>query len=393
MKGTRYISGQELTRRRQRVREEMRRAGAGVLVAFGSPQLMARGLLRWLADWPTPVFEEYLVMPLEGPVTLFVHDASEAEFAGACCAADEVRVIPAADYVSDPCRGAAELVRALGAERAATAGRGMSAAFRASLAQNLAGTKLISLDLRLERLRMVKSQEEVRLSEAAVKLNEEVFRHYAGLVKPGGRELDAVAEASRFALSLGAEELYWMSASGPVPGLALMAQARERTHIWEKRDCHCIILEHAAAGGHMGETTHLISLGRPKEEYARAFAAVGEAQLAAAGKIRPGARVGELAAAAEEALRGCGYDGCFTPGGAIGHGQGADVWEIPCIAAGNETLIEPGMRFNLHPSVRLGDGPAGSLRQGAVITSCDCWISEESGARRLSSLPREIIEV
>ena len=385
MKGTRYISEQELSRRWRAVRQEMEKAGAGALVAFGSPQLMARGLLRWLVDWPTPVFEEYLVMPLSGPVTLFVHDASEAEFARACCAADEVKIIPALEYVAAPCRCAAELIKSLGVRSAATAGRGMSAAFHASLSQNLKDIPLVNLAPQLEHLLMVKSPEEIRLSEAAVKLNEEVFRYYVGLVKPGGREVDAVAEASRFALSLGAEELYWMSASGPVPGLALMAQARERAHVWQKGDCHCIILEHAAAGGHMGETTHLLSLGKPKEEYAHAFAAVGEAQAAAASRIRPGARVGEVAHASEETLTKLGYAGMFTAGAPIGHGQGVDVWEIPCIAAGDETVIEPGMRFNLHPSVRLADG--------AALTSCDCWVAEANGARRLSSLPREIIEV
>ena len=51
MKGTRYISEQEIARRWGAVRQEMERAGAGALVAFSSPQLMARGLLRWLTDW------------------------------------------------------------------------------------------------------------------------------------------------------------------------------------------------------------------------------------------------------------------------------------------------------------------------------------------------------
>ena len=382
-----YVSREEIGRRWGAARREMERAGVGALVAFGSPQLMARGVLRWLVDWPTPVFEEYLVLPLDGPVTLFVHDASEAEFAREFCAADEVRVIPALEYVSDPCRRAADFVRELGPGAVGTAGRGMSAGFLASLTRNL-GRAAVNLDPQLERLRMVKSPEEMRLSEAAVRLNEDVFRHYAGLVRPGGREVDAVAEASRFALSLGAEELYWMSASGPVPRLALMAQARGEGHVWRAGDCHSIILEHAAAGGHMGETTHLLSLGRPKEEYARAFAAVGEAQTAAASRIRPGATVGELADAAEEALIALGYAerrGPDVPPAPIGHGQGLDVWEVPCIVSGDMTPMVPGMRFNLHPSVRLKDG--------AVITSCDCWALEEGGARRLSTLPREILEV
>ncbi len=95
--------------------------------------------------------------------------------------------------------------------------------------------------------------------------------------------------------------------------------------------------------------------------------------------------MGEVARTSEETLAKLGYAGMFAVGAPIGHGQGVDVWEIPCVAAGDETIIEPGMRFNLHPSVHLADG--------AVITSCDCWVAEEDGARRLSSLPREIIRV
>ena len=95
-----------------------------------------------------------------------------------------------------------------------------------------------------------------------------------------------------------------------------------------------------------------------------------------------------MADAAERVLVELGFALPRSPGvppSPIGHGQGADVWEPPCIVSGDSTPVRAGMRFNLHPAVRLPDG--------AVLTSCDCWIAEEDGARRLSTLPAEIIEV
>jgi Xaa-Pro aminopeptidase len=193
------------------------------------------------------------------------------------------------------------------------------------------------------------------------------------------------------ALKKGAEDLYWMASSGKIPRLGYLSEARQRRHVWQKGDYHYIVLEHSAEGGHFGETTHLISLGAPNPEYERAFAAVSESQRAAAAQIKPGALVGNLADAAEEVLADAGYAApkgkspAGTRPSAIGHSQGLDVWEFPRIVSGDETIIQPGMRFNLHPAAVLPDG--------AKITSCDCWISTETGGRRLSSLPYEILIV
>ena len=383
------VSREEIQSRWRRVREEMAEAGVDVLVTGASAQMEFRGTLRYLANYVLPVFEEYLVLPLTGAVALFTHDAAGADYAARYGVTDEVRIVPGHEYNSDPGRCVAEYVRSFGPGRVGLAGQaGLSANFYLSLLRHLDGVAPADFTPRMNRIRRVQSPAEVRLSESAVRLNEETFRHYLQFVGPGRRELDAVAEASHFALKSGAEELYWMAASGPVPRLAYLADARRRQHVWSAGEYHTVILEHSAEGGYFGETTHPISLGDPDPRYVRAFAAVGEAQRAAAARIRPGATVGELADAAEAVLIEWGYArprGAGERPAAIGHGQGADVWELPRIVSGDSTPIEPGMRFNIHPAVVLPDG--------ACLTSCDCHVATEDGARRLSTLPYEIVVV
>jgi Xaa-Pro aminopeptidase len=367
----------------------MSESGIDVLITGSSAQIDSRGALRYLAGYYLPVFEEYLVIPASGPVTFFAHDACGADYAQKYGVADDVRIIPNHEYNCSPGRCVAEFVMSQRGANLGMAGwAGISANFYRSLKSGLGGHEINDFTDEMNIMRMVKSPTEIVQTEEAVRLNESVFYHYLSLVRPGVREMDAINEASGFALENGAEDLYWMASSDEIPYLAYLAEARLKRHIFKAGDYSYIILEHSAEGGHFGETTHLVSLGDPKPEYVRAFAAVGMAQRAAAERIRPGALTGEMADASHEALADAGYEDrskSLRPSAAIGHGQGLDAWEFPRIASGDETVIQPGMRFNIHPAVVLPDG--------AKITSCDCYISTETAARRLSSLPYEIIAV
>ena len=383
------ILPEEIRLRQKKVREQMSKSGMDVLVIGASAQMDSRGTLRYLMNYYLPVFEEYMVIPISGDVVFFAHDASGAEYAAQFGVVDDIRIIPNHEYNADPGKSVADFIKSLNPKAIGITGlSGLSAHFYLSLLRNLEDQSLIDFTSQLNRIKMVKSTTEILLSEAAIRLNEETFYHYLQHIKPGKLELDAVNAASSFAMQAGAEDLYWMVASGEIPRLGYLADARQNRHVWRKNDYHYVILEHSAEGGYFGETTHLISLGDPKPEYQKAFAVIGEAQRAAAAVIKTGATLNDLAYAAEQVLADYGYAKPHKTGlpfAAIGHSQGVDVWEFPRIVQEDETLIEPGMRFNIHPAIVLPDK--------AVLTSCDCYISTETGARRLSTLPYEIIVV
>ena len=380
---------QEARARQQAVREAMAAEGIDVLITGASSQLEFRGILRYLANYYLPVFEEYLVIPLNGPVTFFAHDPSGADYAANSGAVDEIRIIPGNEYNPDPGKSVAGFVKSLAPKTVAAAGQpGISENFFRSLARHMGGAPLKDFTDALNAIKMVKSPAEIALTETAVKLNDDVLRYYMRFVKAGGREMDAIIESSAYTLKNGGEDLYWMASSGKVPHLAYMAEARRKRHVWQQGDYHYAILEHSATGGHWGEIMQLISFGEPKAEYRKAFDAVIEAIRAAAAMIKPGNTVGMVAAASDAVLVNHGYmkpRPAGAPAGAIGHSQGVDVWEFPRITADDPTVIRPNMRFNMHPAAVLPDG--------AKITYCDCWISTETGARRLTSLPYEFIVV
>lgn len=355
------------------------------LVIAAAARTDSRGALRYLAGYYVPVFEEYLVVTAPGRTVLFVHDQCGVSYAKKYAAADEVYAIPTDEYDTEPGKLIAEYMRSVGAKSAAIAGNNYSARFYASLCGNLHCSGLYDFSYELDKVRAAKDGAELQLAADAARLNDAVLSYYIERLAGGSNICGAVADASGFAYKSGAEDLYWMASLDTAPQTAFLSEMWKCGDTNVKGRYHYIILEHSASGGHFGEVTQLVSFGKPKAEYLSAFSAVRDAIQAASAKIRPGAVIGDIAKASEEILIRAGYlDKSLAESSAasIGHSQGYDIYEPPRITRNNNTLVEEGMRFNIHPAVRLDDG--------AVITYCDCYIAEHNGCRRLSSLSYDI---
>ncbi len=377
------ISKGEFRVRQQILRRRLGETGVDALCVGASAQIDTRGGLRYLTGYYVPVFEEYLVVPREGPVTLFVHDGCGADFAKNFCAVDDVVILPEREYATDPAKCVTSFLNCIGCKTVGTAwSRSISSSFYLSFLRH-ANMKTRDLNPVVEDMRSVKSPAEISLMREAVKFNEEVLDFYLKKVAVGDNELDAVKAASAFALQGGAEDLYWMASTAGIPTMAFLAAAKSQPRNWQRGDYHYIVLEHSTGEGYFSEITQLISFGAPKKAYVDAYAAVTAAQKAAFSAIAPGVPVSRLADAAQEVLCGCGYCQKAEISPCIGHSQGLDAWELPRISDDDPTIIRPGMRFNIHPAVTLNDG--------AKITSCISCLSTDDGAEILSSLPEEII--
>ena len=385
------VSQQEFKRRKQVIRDAMEKEDVDLILVGGSDKWEQRGMVRYLTGYYVPIFEEYVLLPMNGPLTFFAHYSYGAKHAADYPAIECADFIPLEDINHDPGKKVAKYINDYKPKKIGVTRTNIAADFYLSVVAHLdPKIEIIDFTYQFDLARMPKSDEEIALSEVGIKINEDAFFAYLKGVRVGGREVDAITEASYAVSKAGCEDQYWMCGSGATPAQGSLPLAMDRNHIWKQGDLNVVIIEIAGPGGHFGEITHLISLGDPDPAVIKAFHAVSEAQKLASQAIKPGVPIGDVADLVDRYFIEEGYypkdiesKAKATTGNLIGHGQGLDTMELPYVISGCQTIIQPGTRINIHPNV--------ALPSGVRAISCDCYIATETGSRRLSNMPYDLI--
>ena len=118
----------------------------------------------------------------------------------------------------------------------------------------------------------------------------------------------------------------------------------------------------------------------PDPEYLRIFETVDAALRAGIAAARPGARAGDVDAAARDVIAAEGYGEAFVH--RTGHGIGIDGHEPPWITATSSAVLAPGMAFSIEPGIYL-PGRFGIRLEEVVVLA-------EDGPEVLSALPRDV---
>jgi Xaa-Pro aminopeptidase len=134
---------------------------------------------------------------------------------------------------------------------------------------------------------------------------------------------------------------------------------------------------------YFSDVTRSFFLGEPPAEYRRIYRIVREAQQAAFEAIRPGATCQHVDRAARKVITDAGYGSYFVH--RLGHGLGLDVHEEPYMVEGNTLPLQPGMVFSDEPGIYL-PGRFGVRIEDAVLATA-------TGAERLNSAPRDLLEL
>jgi Xaa-Pro aminopeptidase len=231
----------------------------------------------------------------------------------------------------------------------------------------------------VERLRMVKDEEELERMRAAAKLGDSLFKVALPLVRPGTAETTLAAEMEYAARRGGAEGMSFSTivAAGPRSALPHARASASRV----PRRGFVLFDFGVILAGYCSDMTRTVCVGRPTAEERRLYQAVLEAQLAAISAIRPGVAVGEVDRAARRVLRGAGLARYFTH--STGHGVGLEIHEPPRVAAGQQERLQPGMVITVEPGVYLA-------RRGGVRIE-DMVAVTRSGYEVLTSTSKELI--
>ena len=228
-----------------------------------------------------------------------------------------------------------------------------------------------------ERLRIIKSPEEIELIRRAIAATEASIAATFTQLAVGMTERDVAALLSREMASRGSPGgglvQFGPSSALPHGGPSTGQLARETV---------VLIDAGSRVEGYTSDITRTIWFGdAPSDEFKKVYNLVHDAQTAAIETGKPfTTQCQELDRAARKVITDGGYGQYFTH--RLGHGMGMDGHEPPYMVEGNETRIEPGMVFTDEPGIY-------QLNKFGVRIEDDC-VMTENGIEVLSHRPSKL---
>src|SRR2546426_5507127 len=213
------------------------------------------------------------------------------------------------------------------------------------LGRALPGWKFVDAAPVTERLRVIKSPEEVALLRRAIAITQDAMAATFAQLAVGTTEVQVSQALSREMEQRGAPGgglvQFGPSSALPHGGPAGPKLERETAVLI---DCGCRV------GGYHSDITRTIWFGdHPSDEFREVFNVVHDAQTAAMEVGRPGTPCEAMDRAARKVITAAGYGPFFTH--RLGHGLGMDGHEPEYLVEGNKTRLEPGMVFTIEPGI------------------------------------------
>jgi Xaa-Pro aminopeptidase len=245
----------------------------------------------------------------------------------------------------------------------------------------LGSPRLLSAEPLVNRIRRVKSPQELELMTRAAAICDGTMAAVTREVRVGVTMNELVEEVE-----------HQMRARGSLTpsftthiftgGLEDTLESRGPSATRPLREGEAVLFDFGAVlDGYCSDFGRTIFCGEPTAGYVRAYATMLAAQEAGRAAARPGATCAEVNRACRAPIEEAGYGPYFRH--RMGHGIGLDVHERPFISEEEGTLLEAGMTFTDEPSI---------IWQGKVgVRIEDVVVSEEGGGRKLNAYPADLV--
>lgn len=195
-----------------------------------------------------------------------------------------------------------------------------------------------------------KTTSEIRWARQATEIAERNYAHLLEIARPGMSEDELAVELRLHAKSLGAEDNFLLLCAGPHNRAVAPSNGRRI----QPGD---IILAEITPSylGQLAQICRTIVVGEAPALLRQKYALVVEAMNAGIAAARPGARMADVCAAINTVLEAQGYgEYCYPPHiRRRGHGLGFASIRPGDVALDNDTVLEPGMVFMIHPNQYL----------------------------------------
>jgi Xaa-Pro aminopeptidase len=222
----------------------------------------------------------------------------------------------------------------------------------------------------VDRLRMVKSDDEIARIRRSVLTNSEAFEKATRSIRPGARESAIAAELEYQMRRLGAEKAAFETIVAMGPRSALPhAQPTAR----KLANNELLLIDMGACqDGYMSDMTRVLFLGQPSRRVRNMYNAVWKAQLAAIDAVRPGVTAAHVDRAARRVLETAGLGKEFVH--STGHGLGLEIHEGPRLGRRDKTKLAPGMVITIEPGAYVRDFGGIRIEDTVLVTRNGCEV-------------------
>lgn len=201
----------------------------------------------------------------------------------------------------------------------------------------------------VEKMRVIKDEDEIELIRRSVQLNEEVFTTVLPTINPGRTEIDIALALEGTMRRLGAEGASFPSIVASAANSALPHAVPTSTAVAANRPLTIdmgLIRE-----GYCSDMTRTFVPGQADQRYLELHRLVRKAQLAGMAAVRAGVTGREVDAAARDIIAEAGYGANF--GHSLGHGVGLAVHEMPRISSRSSQKLQAGMIITIEPGIYI----------------------------------------
>ncbi|MCA0982782.1 Xaa-Pro peptidase family protein [Halobacillus yeomjeoni] len=231
----------------------------------------------------------------------------------------------------------------------------------------------------VEKLRLIKTDEEISILKDAVKIADDAFEHILGYIKPGVKEIDISNELEMFMRKQGAASSSFdiIVASGYRSALPHGVASEKEIQSGE-----LVTLDFGAVyKGYCSDITRTVAVGEISDELKNIYNTVLEAQLKGMEGLKAGITGKEADALTRDYIKEKGYGEYF--GHSTGHGIGLDVHEGPGLSFRSDKVLEEGMVVTVEPGIYVPNVGGCRIEDDTIVT--------KSGNECLSQSTKELI--
>lgn len=286
------------------------------------------------------------------------------------------RALVAAEPQTTPLTAITSELDALSAKaRVALDERGISAAARDALKARY-GDRLVDGAALFDRVRMVKTPEEIRRLARATEVIESAYKGAIASAREGITEAEMALVMDSETMRLGCDPIFSVIAFGERSALpnATPGERKLRGGDIIRFDIGC------RADGYYSDIARTAVFGEASQKQLRYYGAILEGEERAIQKVRAGVPANEVFLTAVESTRQAGIPHYRRHH--VGHGIGLDLYDMPILNESTSTLLEPGMILEVEtPYYEVGFG-------GLQVE--DTILVTEQGHKRLTATSSEL---